>query len=203
VDRRWISPRLRIAVERSFNRVTVDGDMSTNDSIFMLANGRSGVAVRPGARAAERFDAMLGEVTMRLAHLLVKDGEGATAVMHEEVRGARSTSEAEACARQVASSLLVKTMLAGRDPNVGRIAAAAGASGARFDAGELEIGLRGAGIVVRGGAVQPFDAAAARRALRGPLPTVSIDLHAGTARAWVRTCDLTEEYVRINARYST
>lgn len=206
IDQQLLAGLLRGAVESSFNRISVDGEMSTNDSVFMLANGRSGVTVRSGTPEAEELERLLWLVTQRLARLLVQDGEGATTVASIEVQGARSAGEARACARQVASSLLVKTMLAGRDPNVGRIAAAVGASGARFDPGKLEIRIEGLGAVVTRGTLQPFDAAAARKRLQsGPaaLPGIQIRLHAGSAQDSMLTCDLTEEYVRINARYAT
>ena len=206
IEATFAAELLREAVEISFNRVTVDGDMSTNDSVFLLANGRSGAAVRRGTAQARRFRAMLAGVTQRLAMLLVKDGEGATSVARIEVHGARTDREAQGCARRIASSLLVKTMLAGRDPNVGRIAAAVGASGARFDPSKLKISVEGLGTVVRRGALAPFDAVRARRWLKAhasACPLVTIDLHAGRASAWMTTCDLTEEYVRINAHYST
>lgn len=205
-DAAFAAAALREAVEASFNRVTVDGDMSTNDSVFLLANGRSGVTIARGTDEARRFRAMLAGVTQRLAMLLVKDGEGATSVARIEVEGARTAAEARACARRIASSLLVKTMLAGRDPNVGRIAAAAGASGARFDPGRLTVSIDGLGTVVRRGALTAFDAYGARRWLQAhaaACPVIRVGLHAGRAAAWMTTCDLTEEYVRINAHYST
>ncbi len=206
VDRRLLSELLRGAVAVSFNEITIDGDMSTNDAVFLLANGRSGVTIRRHTREAGQFDRMLSLVTQRLKHLLVQDGEGATCMATIIVDGARTSAEAQGCARRVACSPLVKIMLSGGDPNVGRIAAAVGASGARFDPRKLEIGIGGVGTVVRRGAIQPFNVSAARKALRSrpPVhPAIDIDLHAGRARGRVTTCDLTEEYVRINARYST
>ena len=202
----WAASLLRASVERSFNRVTVDGDMSTNDSVFLLANGRAGLRIRRGTPQARQFHAMLDAVTQRLAGLLAKDGEGASTVVRIEVSGARSAPEAQRCARRIASSLLVKTMLAGGDPNMGRVAAAARASGARFDPSRLEIGIRGVGAVVRNGGMVAFDVARARRGLQSSAascPVITVDLHAGNASAWMTTCDLTEEYVRINAHYST
>lgn len=206
IDSRLLSKWLREAVRTSFNRITVDGDMSTNDSVLILANGRSGVSIRRGGAAARQFQELLGRVTQRLAYLLVRDGEGATSVLEIRVRGARTAEEAQRCARQAASSLLVKTMLAGRDPNVGRLAAAVGASGVVFDPSRLAIHLEGFGTVVAHGALKSFDAKAARRWLQsqsGAPPVITIDLHTGRASSSILTCDLTEEYVRINAHYST
>ncbi|TPW00744.1 MAG: glutamate N-acetyltransferase / amino-acid N-acetyltransferase [Alphaproteobacteria bacterium] len=137
-------------MEATFNRISVDADMSTNDSVFILANGAAGVRIRPNTPAAKQWSAMLQAVCQRLASLIVKDGEGATRVATIEVVRARSDTQALRCARQIAGSSLVRTMLAGGDPNVGRIAAAAGASGAWFRPEALEIRIGGHTIVSRG-----------------------------------------------------
>jgi glutamate N-acetyltransferase/amino-acid N-acetyltransferase len=191
---------LRVAADRTFNRVTIDGDMSTNDTVFALATGRSGAVVRSGD-SSRRFSAMLEAVLGRLAWMLVKDGEGATRVMEVIVEGGRTECEAQACARHIAGSSLVKTMLAGGDPNVGRIAAAAGASPAKFDPARLAIWI-GDRKVVAQGAVLP-GAAAARKLLNRPDVRVRVHLGAGRSVGRMLTCDLTEDYVRINASYST
>ena len=190
------------AAERTFHRMSVDGDMSTNDTVFALASGRSGVTIRPGTSSARTCAAMLEAVSARLAGLLVADGEGASRVMEVRVMGARTEQDAQACARQVACSPLVKTMLAGHDPNVGRIAAAVGASPARFDPKRLEIRI-GSHRVVSQGAALPLTKSVSRRLLNHPEVSVRIHLHAGRAEGRMVTCDFTEEYVRINARYST
>ena len=194
---------LRRACDRSFNAITVDGDMSTNDMVVVLANGQAGNApiVTSGADLT-RLQKMLDAVCERLARWIVQDGEGATKVAEILVRGARSEREAWACARQIATSSLVKTMLAGADVNLGRIAAAAGASGAWFDPARLDIALNGHPIFRRG-APTAFDRLAARRMLKAPEAAFTVDLHAGSTQARVWTCDLTEEYVRINASYTT
>jgi glutamate N-acetyltransferase/amino-acid N-acetyltransferase len=193
---------LRGAIEGTFNRISVDGDMSTNDSVFVLASGRSGVAIRAGTARERIFQRMLEAVAERLATRIVHDGEGSTRVMAVEVVGARSDREALACARQVALSPLVKTMLAGSDPNVGRIAAAAGASSARFNPSQLDIQVGAVPLVSRGAAVS-VPAAVMRRLLARPRVPVRINLHAGSACGRMLTCDFTEEYVRINAGYAT
>ena len=202
IDRGLLRELLREAVERSFNRISVDGDMSTNDTVFLLANGRCGVRIRRGTASARRFAIMLHEVTRRLAHLLVKDGEGATRVATIAVTGARTDAQALACARQVASSSLVRTMLAGGDPNVGRIAAAAGASSARFRQEDLEIRVQGR-PVVRHGTVARLGKAMGRALFAPRELAIHVNLHAGRARAQMTACDLTEAYVRLNAHYST
>ena len=202
VARSLLQALLREAVDASFNRITVDGDMSTNDSVFLLAGGASGARIRRGTPSHRRFAEMLKAVTQRLAAQLVKDGEGATRVATIEVQGAQTAREAEACARQVADSPLVKTMLAGGDPNVGRIAGAVGASGARFDPRALDIMVEGRDVVRRG-AVVPLGVAAMRTLLRRPQVAIVVRLHAGAASSTITGCDLTEEYVRINAGYAT
>lgn len=193
---------LQQAVARTFNQISVDGDMSTNDTVFLLASGRSGVRLREGSRAAQTFARMLEAVAGRLARAIVQDGEGATRLMAVEVVGARTAADAQACARQVACSPLVKTMLAGGDPNVGRIAGAVGASPARFDPQHLEILIGGQRVVARGTALR-LGKAVARQLLTPAEVVVRIHLHAGRASGRMLTCDLTEAYVRINARYST
>ncbi len=193
---------LQQAVERTFNRITVDGDMSTNDTVFALASGRSGVTIRPQTRQAQMLGRMIEAVAGRLATLIVQDGEGAAKMMDVQVAGARTAREARAAARQVACSPLVKTMLAGSDPNVGRIAAAVGAAAVRFNPNRLEIRI-GSRRLVANGAALPVPESVMRRLLSRPMVSVRINLHAGSAGDRMLTCDLTEEYVRINAGYAT
>ena len=193
---------LQEATERTFNRISVDGEMSTNDTVFALASARSGVTIRSGTSAAQQFSQILGAVMAKLALLLVKDGEGASRIMDVEVVGARSDREADQCARHVAFSPLVKTMLAGADLNVGRIAAAVGSSGAWCDPNKLEIAIGAQRLVSRGVAMR-VGKSVSRELLHRPEVKVQIDLHAGRGEGRMLACDLTEEYVRINARYST
>ncbi len=193
---------LRQAAARTFSRITVDGDMSTNDAVFALASGASRASVRPGTAGARLVQQMLLAVLGRLATCIVQDGEGASRLMRVQVLGARTEAEAQACARQVACSPLVKTMLAGGDPNVGRIAAAAGASGAWFDPEQLDIAIGGQPVVSRGLA-RRLGKSVSRSLLAHPEVEVRIHLHAGRAQGRMLTCDLTEQYVRINARYTT
>ena len=193
---------LREATERTFNRISVDGDMSTNDSVFLLASGRSGVRIAAGTRGARVFAEMLLAVCGDLAKRIVEDGEGASKLMEIQVVGARSDADALRCARQVANSPLVKTMLAGGDPNVGRIAASIGASPAFVQASRLDIHIDRRLIVSKGVAVR-IGTGALRTLLSRPRVTVRVDLHAGMGRASMLTCDLTEAYVRINAGYAT
>ncbi len=193
---------LREAVAQTFNRISVDGDRSTNDTVFALANGASGLSVKAMTRDAKIISEMLHQVCKELAQRIVEDGEGVSRLMDVQVLGARSQREAEACVRQVAGSSLVKTMLAGADPNVGRIAAAAGASAARFDPSQMEVFIGGRRVIAQD-RVLPLDKAVAKRLLAPSRVAVRIDLHAGTFQAHLLTCDLTEDYVKINAGYAT
>jgi len=193
---------LREAVESSFNCISVDGDMSTNDTVLLLANGASGATLRPGSRATREVGAALQAVAERLAQLIVQDGEGAKRVLEVTVTGARTERQARACARSVISSPLVKTMVAGADPNMGRVAAAVGASGARLDPRTLEMTLQGRRVVARG-VVLARAQESVRRRMRRPRIAITMHLHAGAASARMWTCDLTTEYVRINAGYTT
>ncbi|MBI2094058.1 MAG: bifunctional glutamate N-acetyltransferase/amino-acid acetyltransferase ArgJ [Candidatus Omnitrophica bacterium] len=195
----YLRALLRRFCESTFNRITVDGDMSTNDTVFALASGRSGVSTR-NATMHKHFAQALRTVMERLAVLLVEDGEGASRLMEVRVTGAKNSRQALACARQVANSPLVKTMLASGDPNVGRIAAAAGASGASFDIEDLKITI-GPAVVVKRGAVCRFDRAAVREIMRQASVTIGVHFAAGRFEESVLSCDLSEEYVRINGSY--
>jgi glutamate N-acetyltransferase / amino-acid N-acetyltransferase len=192
---------LRSAVDATFNAITVDGDTSTNDTVALLANGASGCRpIRSGSSEFIRFQAALHSICSRLALAIVSDGEGARRVIEIEVRGARSPRDAEKVARTTANSPLVKTAMAGADPNWGRILAAAGRAGVKFDPGRVN--LRVAGIeMVRNGREHPFNERQAHRKLSVPFVRVVLDLQAGRARARIWTCDFTAEYVNINASY--
>lgn len=191
---------LQQAAEGTFNRITVDGDMSTNDCVLALANGASGARITgPGLRV---LGGLIHDVMERLARAIVEDGEGAAKIMELDVRGAKTAAQALSCARTIACSPLVKTMLAGSDPNVGRLAAAAGASSARFNPDKLEIFIEGVRLVRRGAAL-PVPSAVLRRLLSRPVVHARVELHAGSASERMLTCDLTEEYIRINAGYAT
>ena len=187
----------RAAVARTFNRISVDGDTSTNDTVFVLANGSAGPV--PEQRLAEALEATMGE----LAKAIAADGEGARRLVQIQVSRARTEREAELIARAVANSALVKTAIAGGDPNWGRILSAAGASGAPLNPARVHISLNGTTVCRRGQAA-PFDEAALQAALRAARQ-VQIHLNVGRGRARVCfwTCDLTEQYIHINASYRT
>ena len=202
VGPRMLHYLLRAAVEVSFNRVSVDGDTSTNDSVIAMANGASGVAVRPGNQSRAWFLAGLTHLCQALARMIARDGEGAKKLVTVEVRGAKSDADAERVARAVANSPLVKTAVAGSDPNWGRVVCAAGYSGARFNPEKVDILVNDL-FLCRKGVDARFDEAAARRELDLKEFTLRVDLHAGRGFSRIWTCDLTHDYITINASYRT
>jgi glutamate N-acetyltransferase/amino-acid N-acetyltransferase len=186
--------------DRSFNRVTVDGDTSTNDTILLLASGRSGVSLdRPAVRAA--FQGLLDEVMLDLAKWVVKDAEGSNKLVEIRVNGAGSDSDARKIADAIAHSPLVKTALFGEDANWGRILAAAGRAGAALDPGCVDIFIGPIQMVSQGIGCGKEAEAAATRVLKTDEFSLTVDLHLGPARATVYTCDLSIDYVKINADY--
>lgn len=188
---------LTAATARSFNCIDVDGDTSTNDTVLLLANGASGVAV-----ADATFAAALTEICIALARQVAADGEGATKALEVTVAGAATVADAQAAARAITRSSLVKAAMYGNDPNWGRIVCAAGYSGAAFDPQQAQLRLQGIPLFAAGTPL-PFDAAAASAALYGPEVRIELDLGAGDASATAWGCDLSPEYVRINAEYTT
>src|SRR5262249_26670424 len=155
-----LQPALAAAAARTFNCTTVDGDTSTNDTLAILANGRSGVAVRPNSPALQAFEAALEQVCTELSRALARDGEGATKLIEIQVRGARMAADARRIAMTIANSPLVKTAFFGNDPNWGRVMMAAGRAGVRFDPDRAALSI-GDLQLVRQGEPLPFDHAAA------------------------------------------
>jgi len=189
------------ATELSYNRISVDGDTSTNDTFVVLANGASGV--RPDPKEMSVFEEALTETMQSLARQIVRDGEGARKLISVEVHGALSDASAASIARTISNSPLVKTAIAGSDPNWGRILSAAGYSGVNFDPTQVDINLQDV-RVCKGGLAAPFDEGDMK--LRLDDTDVSIVFRIagkgkGTATFW--TCDLTEDYIHINANYRT
>ena len=193
---------LRAAVQVSFNRITVDGDTSTNDTVVALASGASAVGVRPGNTSWAWFLEGLTQLCQTLAKMIARDGEGAKKLVIVEVQGARKPSDAERIARAIANSPLVKTAIAGSDPNWGRIICAAGYSGALFDPNKVDIRVNDL-LLCRDGVDAGFDEASARKELDRKEMTLRLDLHQGKASAHIWTCDLTHDYITINASYRT
>jgi glutamate N-acetyltransferase/amino-acid N-acetyltransferase len=197
---RTLQNLLRAAVDVSFNRITVDGDTSTNDTVLAWASGVGAVGVRPGNTSWAWFLEGLTELCERLAKMIARDGEGAQKLVIVEVQGARKPSDAERVARAIANSPLVKTAIAGSDPNWGRIICAAGYSGALFDPDKVDIYINSL-LVCREGMDAGFDEDCAREELDRKEITLRLDLHQGRASAHIWTCDLTHDYITINASY--
>lgn len=189
---------LKQGIERSFNRISVDGDTSTNDTVAVLANGASKFTP-----SVKEFGEALAEVLASLAQQIVRDGEGAHKFVTIEVTGAPTDAAAEKIARSIANSPLVKTAIAGSDPNWGRILSAAGNAGVAFDPRQADIDMQGT-AVCRGGLAANFSEEDLKKKLDEPECGIRFSLRGrarGKTRFW--TCDLTEEYIRINASYRT
>jgi glutamate N-acetyltransferase/amino-acid N-acetyltransferase len=189
---------LKKAIDRSYHRISVDGDTSTNDTVAVLANGASGI--KPSAKA---FEAGLTSVLESLAMQIARDGEGAKKLVTIDVEGARNEADAARIARSIANSPLVKTAIAGSDPNWGRIIAAAGYSGVKFDPRKTDIDLQGI-AVCRAGLAADFSEEQLTKKLDERDCHIRLSIRGsgrGRARFW--TCDFTEGYIRINASYRT
>ncbi len=192
---------LKRSVERSYNRLSVDGDTSTNDTLLLLANGASGV--RPDPKEMPRVEEAIAGVMEELARAIARDGEGAKKLITIHISGAPSDTAAGRMARAIANSPLVKTAIAGSDPNWGRILSAAGNSGVAFEPGRTDIFLQGV-AVCRSGLAAQFSEAELKRKLDAADCEIRVSIRGkgkGAARFW--TCDLTEDYIRINASYRT
>jgi len=193
-------------VEDSFNMIVIDGDMSTNDTCLLLANG----AAWPEDRAAldgsqpecAQFEAAVRSVCGRLAQAMARDGEGASKFIEVRVEGAASVEDARKIARAIAGSNLTKSAVLGADPNWGRIACAAGYSGAELDPSLFDISIGGVQLV-NGGLGLGYDEVAASNEMKGKEVLLSMHLHLGDGEATAWGCDLTPEYVRLNSEYTT
>lgn len=191
---------LKTAVDRSFNRITIDGDMSTNDTVIFMANGASGVAAET-REARQAVQGVLDDALLQLARLCVRDGEGATKLVEVRVNGAASDPDARSVADTVANSSLVKTALFGQDANWGRILAAAGRAGVPIDPVRVDIYFDKVMMVKNGlGRGKPVEAAATV-VLKKPEFVITIDLKMANGSASVLTCDFSIDYVKINADY--
>jgi glutamate N-acetyltransferase/amino-acid N-acetyltransferase len=202
VTHKGLDSAIRTAAGRSFNRLAVDNDMSTNDTVMALSNGSLGNTPLT-ARAAhfKKFETALHDVMYDLAMMIAKDGEGATKLLEITVRGAKSEADAERIGKVISTSMLVKTAIYGKDPNWGRIIAAAGSSGVNIREERIDIFLDRIKLV--SGGVGTGREKAAAGVLSNNNITITVDLNSGNKSATVLTCDLTEEYIKINAHYST
>ena len=191
---------LRDAIDVSFNRISVDGDTSTNDTVLLLASGASGA---PIGRDNAQFAKALSQVCTSLARQIVADGEGVSHVVELRIEGAVSDADALRVAKAIAHSPLVKTAWAGCDPNWGRLMAAIGYSGAAIDPSTIDISFGDLPICRNGGRAPAYDETAAHAYIQQPEFSVAIDLHQGDGKCTFWTTDLTHEYIRINADYTT
>lgn len=193
----------RRAVDISFNCVTVDGDTSTNDTLLILANGQAGnKTIVSSGRDYEIFEAALTDICQALARMIAEDGEGATRLIRINVTGARNEKDARRVAKSVATSNLVKTAIFGRDANWGRIICAIGNSGAAFAPDKITVHM-GDELLFAKGAPQVKSEEGLRRVMENKEVPISIDLKNGAASAMCWTCDLTYDYIKINADYRT
>ncbi len=196
-----LTAMLATAVKTSFDCISIDGDMSTNDTVLLLASGKSGVAAEGDALPA--FEAALQRVCDALAYKIVDDGEGVTHVVTLEISGATTNDDAMAVAKTIATSPLCKTAWSSADPNWGRLLAAAGRAGVAFDPGQVQVAIGGLPVFEFGVRAETFDEAATHAAMSLRAYTIAIQIGRGPGRAHFVTCDLTHEYVSINADYST
>ncbi len=191
------------ACQRSFNAITVDSDTSTSDTVAVFASGKAGnKPLTLATRDYAKFAAVLAEVCYELARSVIVDGEGATKLVEIAVTGARSDAEAKIAARSVADSPLLKCAIHGGDPNWGRIASALGKSSAKVDPGQLKIRIGGV-LIFSGGTGRKFDLPKVQAHLAGNEVNVACDLSLGKGKFTALTCDLSREYVAINADYHT
>ncbi len=191
---------LNKANEKSFNRITIDGDTSTNDTVLIIANGMSGAVIKH-ARHQKTFQDILDDVMVSLSRLVIKDAEGATKLVEIIVTGAKSNEDARIIADTVAGSSLVKTALFGEDANWGRILAAAGRAGVPVEPDKTEIYFNDVAMVKAGKGCGPEAEAEATKVLCTPEFSISIHLNMGSGHASVLTCDFSIDYVKINADY--
>jgi glutamate N-acetyltransferase/amino-acid N-acetyltransferase len=187
--------------EATFNSITVDSDTSTSDTLLIAATGQSPAAEIKTGAVAKAFEAALRDVMLNLAHQVVKDGEGATKFVEVRVTGAASDADAARVARAIADSPLVKTAVAGEDPNWGRIVAAIGKSGAEADRDKLRISFGDILVAEKGWKAKSYTEEAGAAYMKGQELVISVDLGLGRGKRTIWTCDLTSRYIEINADY--
>jgi glutamate N-acetyltransferase/amino-acid N-acetyltransferase len=195
---------LRRVVDATYNRLTIDGEGSTSDTVVLMASGRAGgPSLRSGTDPAREFESALMGVCEDLVRQLARDGEGATKLVTVEVEGARSTAEADVAARRIGNSMLVKTAIFGGDPNWGRIMQTIGAGGVAWNPETTRVRVAGVVVFARGRSAGPAARKRAEKALQAEEIAIEVDLGLGRGRARLFTCDLSYDYVRINAEYTT
>ena len=204
IDKKTLGRALREANNKTFNRITVDGDTSTNDMAILLANGKAeNKSIRAGSSAYDKFVEKLTEICLYLAHKIVLDGEGATKFVTIRIQGAKAKTHAHRVAKSVATSSLVKTALFGQDPNWGRIIAAVGYAGVPFNPDKVQISLNGSVLFNNGEPANGALQSTLRKKMKSKNISIVIDLKSGIHSGEVYTCDLSYDYVRINAEYTT
>jgi glutamate N-acetyltransferase/amino-acid N-acetyltransferase len=202
IDQDLLQGCLFEAVDRSFNRITVDGDTSTNDCAVLIATGKSGVTLKSDDTHLSKFQEMLTEICEELAKDIIRDGEGATKLITVSVKGCSSEQEAKDVAFTVAHSPLIKTAFFASDPNWGRILAAVGRAGVKdFDLGRVNISLDDVAIVRHGEKAHDYTEEQGQAVMSKSDITINIDLDRGHHQVNVWTCDFSYDYVRINAEY--
>jgi len=203
VEPDFLKQALKKAVAVSFHMISVDGDNSTNDMVLIMANGMAGgKAIAGGSRQAAAFQRALNKVCIYLAREAVRDGEGATKMIEVKVGGALSSRDARLAARTIIGSSLVKAAVHGSDPNWGRVLAAAGRSGAALEEAKTELYIGGT-CLVKSGTPLAYDKKEVVKHLDGKEVYINLNLNLGKAEATAWGCDLSEEYVKINAEYTT
>ncbi len=202
IDSQTLWPIFRSAVESTFNRITVDGETSTNDMVLIMANGIAGNR-RLDMSDIKDFERGLTDVMGELAYMIAKDGEGATKAVIIEVNGAATSDDANTAARVVANSNLVKTAIFGQDPNWGRIMAALGRSGVKMEEDKVQIWIDGIKVVDGGIMTSEKEESKAAEKMKKEQVTITINLNQGRYKDRIITCDLTYDYIRINADYRT
>ena len=203
ISKKALGSALDEAIQDSFNMVSVDGDMSTNDSCFVMANGLAGNR-KIVSRGGDYNDFVKGLkfLMVELAKMIARDGEGATKFVEIEVAGARNAHDAKIIARKISVSNLLKCAIFGGDPNWGRVAAAAGASGVKIDSDRVDIILGGVKVLA-GGALVNYNIKKVEKLFKAKDIFIKVDLHSGSGKATAWTCDFSKEYVAINSEYST
>jgi glutamate N-acetyltransferase/amino-acid N-acetyltransferase len=202
VGRRALTKALKNAVNNSFNKIIVDGDTSTNDTVLLLANGKLGnTAIKESGAEYRKFEKAVTEVATEVAEMIVQDGEGATKVAKIIVKGAKTEKDAQKIARTVGTSLLVKTAFFGEDPNWGRIVAAAGRAGVNFDPNKLDLFIGDQKILSNSKEV--MNEKKAQKILQNTKFDITLNIKCGKASSYVIASDLTFDYIKINAHYRT
>jgi glutamate N-acetyltransferase/amino-acid N-acetyltransferase len=202
VDRKAQKNALKNAVDISFNRIIVDGDMSTNDTVLMLSNSTlENSPIKVGDKNYRKLEKAITELTTEVAEMIVRDGEGATKVVRIIVKGTKNGKDAEKISRTIGSSLLVKTALYGEDANWGRVLAAAGRAGVKFDPLKVDLYFGDYKIVKNGAGI--MDENKVNHILKNPNFTITLDLKSGKSSYFVIASDITMDYLKLNAQYRT